>query len=82
MKDQQIYTTSPLQATAGVELWKDGYYIDTHSATVNGSGKVEAKDLLDACTHPSIYDYDLYVTYYGSLMLLQIIFMVHTKVRF
>lgn len=59
---QQIYTTSPLQATAGVELWKDGYYIDAHSNTVNGSGKVEANDLLDACFHPSNYDYDLYVS--------------------
>ncbi|WP_193556370.1 hypothetical protein [Paenibacillus ginsengarvi] len=47
------------QATAGLQLWKNGSYLDGHSVTKNGTGELDAHDKLDACFHPASSSYKL-----------------------
>lgn len=47
------------QVTAGLDLWKNGIFVDGHSVTKNGTGEVDAYDKLDACFHPATEDYEL-----------------------
>ncbi|MFB6364453.1 hypothetical protein ACFCP7_10365 [Paenibacillus elgii] len=55
-------STFEKQATAGVELWKNGYFVDKHSKTNSGTGSVQAVDWLDACKHPASEKYRFIAT--------------------
>lgn len=50
------------QATAGVELWKNGYFVDSHSRQNSGTGSVQSYDNLDACKHPDSEKYRFIAT--------------------